>query len=431
MLLAYVEQITPRIQYIFRFIGRELFETNIQLTSDINYYKAQFVPKLNYSKSEIEEGEFYIEPVGLLFENDLRQQQIDCFDLNFHKTFFAVRGDLPFDIFAASFYLISRYEEWLFRVNNPGQSFNPEQSIAFQESFLSEPLVNIWINELRSALEARFPEMVFHRRSFRQILTYDIRAAYQLRYAPGAVRYRRLIAHLVKAKFKKLADEWRIMNGKSADPYDFFEKLDALHLYCRVKPYFFFNVSQQYINDNKLLQQEISRLVEYYASNFRIGLLWNSRSTDDKDWVEVVTEQELTSARHPGYHHSTIDYYNKLVRENLQDDFSMGYTTMNGFRASVCSTFYWYDFQTESETDLKIFPVCFRDLSAIESGLKAAQGYQQLMGYYNIVKKLNGILVTSWSNQVLGNDPQYVDWKNMFELFMKEQVYWDAYNDRD
>jgi hypothetical protein len=221
------------------------------------------------------------------------------------------------------------------------------------------------------------------------------------------------------------------MNGKVEDPYDFFERIDALHLYCRVKPYFFFNVSQQYINDNKLLQQEIARLVEYYASNFRIGLLWNNRSSDDKDWFEAVTEQELTSARHPGYQFSTVNYYHKLIKAGVHDDFSMGYNSVNGFRASVCSTFYWYDFEHETETDLKIFPVCFRDHSALDSGLEAAQAYQQLMRYYNIVKKLNGILVTSWSNDMLGNDPAFADWNKMFELFMKEQVYWDAYNDKD
>ena len=119
------------------------------------------------------------------------------------------------------------------------------------------------------------------------------------------------------------------------------------------------------------------------------------------------------------------------MNARVHDDFSMGYTAMNGFRASVCSTFYWYDFDNEMETDLKVFPVCFRDQSAINSGLDAAQSYQQLMGYYNIVKKLNGILVTSWSNEVLQNDSKFNDWNKMFELFMKEQVYWDAYNDHD
>ncbi|HSB93836.1 MAG TPA: hypothetical protein VLC28_11980 [Flavitalea sp.] len=431
MLLVYVEEITPRLQYIFRFIGRELFETNFQLTTDLNFYKAQFVPKLNYSKSEIEEGEFYLRPVNLLFEHDLKEQHVECFELNFHKAIFPVPGDFPMDIFAASFFLMSRYEEWHFKKSNPNAHFSAEMSLAFREQFLREPLINIWINEFKTALGQTFPDLTFHRKSFRQILTYDIRSAYKVRYSTTNVKYRRLLNHLLKGNLHELGRDWNIMKGKVDDPYDFFERLDALHLYCRVKPYFFFNVSQQYINENKILQQEIARLVEYYASNYRIGLLWNNKSSDDKDWVEVVTEQELTSSRHPGYEKSSMNYYQKLVRANVHDDFSMGYSTTNGFRASVCSTFYWYDFENEIETDLKVFPVCFRDLSAINSGLDAAHSYQELMGYYNLVKKLNGILVTSWSNEVLKSDPDFNDWNKMFELFMKEQVYWDAYRDQD
>src|SRR5690349_17931946 len=138
MLLVYVENLTPRIQYIFRFIGRELFENGFQLTSDLNYYKAQFVPKVNYSATEIEHGEFYIQPVSLLFETEVHDQTPECFDLNFHKALFPVTGDFPFDIFAASFFLLSRYEEWHFRKLNPNDSFKAENSIAFRHGFLGD-----------------------------------------------------------------------------------------------------------------------------------------------------------------------------------------------------------------------------------------------------------------------------------------------------
>src|SRR6478672_11882177 len=144
MLLVYVEEITPRIQYIFRFIGRELFETSFQLTTDLNFYRAHFVPKLNYSSTEIEPGEFYLLPANLLFETELKDQPVECFDLNFHKALFPTTGDFPMDIFAASFFLMSRYEEWHFRKDNPGKPFKAELSVAFREHFLGEPLVNLW-----------------------------------------------------------------------------------------------------------------------------------------------------------------------------------------------------------------------------------------------------------------------------------------------
>lgn len=427
MLLVYVEKITPRVQYIFRFIGRHLFEQPFQLTSDKNFYRATFGNKLNYSSAEIEADELFIRPVQILFQDDLAEQNITPFDLNFHKAFFATEGDYPFDIFAASFYLITRYEEVLHAKKNPGQPFIPAESIAVREHFIDLPLVNIWINEFKIFLENKFPDLSFARSVFHQILTYDIRHAYKIRFADSSENFRRLLAHILKGDLSSFNTDLKIMKGKQTDPFDVFEKLDALHLYCRVRPYFFFNVSQEYINGNKKLAQETSRLVQYYASNFRVGLLWNSRSSDDKEWMEVIADKKISSARHPAYDGARYTYYRNLLKAGIEEDFSMGYASRNGFRASVCSSYYWFDLENDEETSLRLFPVCFRDLSAIASGSNAGSAYNQLMSYYNLVKKLNGLMVTSWSNELPWNETSTGNWRKMFELYMKEQVYWDAY----
>jgi hypothetical protein len=43
---------------------------------------------------------------------------------------------------------------------------------------------------------------------------------------------------------------------------------------------------------------------------------------------------------------------------------------------------------------------------------------------------VNGMLVTVWHNHIIGDDARTKGWHQMFELFMKEIVYWDAYYDR-
>src|SRR5687768_7855594 len=113
MLLLYAENITPRLLYIIDFFSSQLFEERIQITSNIADFRESNLPRLNYSKAETGEDEFFIETTPLLFETGIRFQQIDCFEINFHKAFFQTSGDLPYDIFAASFYLLSRYEEYL------------------------------------------------------------------------------------------------------------------------------------------------------------------------------------------------------------------------------------------------------------------------------------------------------------------------------
>jgi len=63
------------------------------------------------------------------------------------------------------------------------------------------------------------------------------------------------------------------------------------------------------------------------------------------------------------------------------------------------------------------------------SGHSPKQAYDELMRYYNTVKRVNGMFITLWHNHLLGSDPDTAGWSAMFELFMKEVVYWDAYSD--
>ena len=57
---------------------------------------------------------------------------------------------------------------------------------------------------------------------------------------------------------------------RKKDPYDCFEWLDALHLYCRLKPYYFFLVAKkqkEYDKNTSTGVQVFQNLIEYYAAD--------------------------------------------------------------------------------------------------------------------------------------------------------------------
>ena len=108
----------------------------------------------------------------------------------------------------------------------------------------------------------------------------------------------------------------------------------------------------------------------------------------------------------------------------------MGYGSVNGFRASVCTCFKWYDLEKDHVTPLIVYPFCFMDANSFyEEKHTPSQAFDELMLYYNAVKKVNGMLITIWHNSILGTDRSTIGWSRMFEIFMKEMVYWDAYYD--
>ena len=101
LMLLFSKHITNRLLYVAGFIGKELFDEAIQVTDNAADFQQYKGAKINYSPSRME-GALNISPHGLLFEKDIRPQEIKCFELNKSKVFFrATNSDIGFDVFAA------------------------------------------------------------------------------------------------------------------------------------------------------------------------------------------------------------------------------------------------------------------------------------------------------------------------------------------
>ena len=97
-----------------------------------------------------------------------------------YQAFFRTEGDIGFDIFAAIFYLLTRYEEYLpFQKDSYGR-FDHRQSVAFRNDFLDQPLINTWLEDLRVLLASRNPDFKKPAHSFSFLPTYDIDMAMQV-----------------------------------------------------------------------------------------------------------------------------------------------------------------------------------------------------------------------------------------------------------
>jgi hypothetical protein len=68
----------------------------------------------------------------------VQQQEIQVFEWKGFKAFFKTSdGIVPFDLFAAAFYLLSRYEEYLSQEKDQYGRFPAEASLAFKAGFLA------------------------------------------------------------------------------------------------------------------------------------------------------------------------------------------------------------------------------------------------------------------------------------------------------
>jgi hypothetical protein len=438
LMLLFSKHITNRLQYVAAFIGRELFNEPLQLTDNIEEFSQHNGAKLNYSDERMQGAVFNLSPHDLLFENHIRQQDIKCFELNKRKAFFRVEGiDFPFDVFAATFYLLSRYEEYLPHSKDEYGRYAHVESLAYREDFLHLPLVNFWLEDLKAALKNVFPELLFHRRAFKFIPTYDIDMAWSYRHkgfvrnAGGAVR------SILKNDWAAVKERLAVLQDKRKDPFDSYEWLDALHLYCRLRPYYFFLVAEKrkiYDKNIPPSNKAMQELILYHSKKGTVGLHPSWQSSDEPrllkqeiGWLEFITGEAIKHSRQHYIRLSLPHTYRQLIKVGIEKDFSMGYGTINGFRASVTSSFYWYDLEKEETTGLMVFPFCFMDANAYyEQKLAPHQALAELMKYYQCVRQVNGMMCTIWHNSFLGTASLLKGWREVYEIFLKEEVYWDS-----
>jgi len=428
--IIYSHTLTPRLQYIVDFLS-QYYQLTIRLICDEEKYLIDKDPhRINYSYHRLSPEEIWIHSHVLLFESTIRPVKIECFDHHHYKAFFKAEGDIGFDLFAGMFYLITRYEEYLPHQKDMYGRFAHQNSLAFKEGFLHLPLVNIWLEDFRHLLKQKFPGLQLSKSNFQFLASYDIDIAWSFK-NKGFKRNGGAIAKaFFSGKWKLMRHRMKVIRGKQSDPYDAYEWMDKLHQQYNIAPIYFFLVAEQMGKFDKNIDTKnisFQRLVKDVASIYKIGLHPSWASGDhpqlikkEKAWLEKMTEQMVTSSRQHYIRFELPASYRLLLSAGITNEYSMGYGSINGFRASITTPFYWYDLKEEAKTALHIHPFCFMDANAYYEEKKSpAEALNELVAYYKIVKDVGGTMITIWHNSFLGSDAAFEGWREAYSEFLR------------
>jgi hypothetical protein len=410
-MLIYAENITPRLRYI-----AETLLGNVDFTASPVEFSRSASARINYSHKRFSDTEVHIKPCGLLEENGIKRQSIHMGEWQGHKIFFRTSGDLPFDIFSAAFYLLARYEEYLPHRKDSYGRFSHEDSLAFKEQFLQQPLVNLWLKEFDSLLQTRFSTYSLTKKQFSYRPTYDIDIAFRYK---GRGWLRKLSA--------KLKGKPVLVNGK--DPFDVYEWLDELHHTFQLAPEYFFLVAKHKSRYDRNLSAGSGALRSLVRalSTARTGLhpSWQSHFDEslvktERNALERLSGKVIRDSRQHYIMLTLPHTYRSLIDAGIENDHSMGYGSINGFRASWTLPFYWYDLAKEEKTNLLLHPFCYMDANSFfEQGYTPEQAAEELQYYHDIIRKVNGQFITIFHNHFLTEETQWQPWRDMYTTFLK------------
>ena len=428
MLLVYSHKITPRLKYTFKHICKRILGLEIKFTSKVEDFIAHDSLKMSYTRQPLS-NELFVRSNELLFEQGLSDLDINVQNWENTKGFFAAgeRSDLPYDIFAASFYLLSRYEEYLPHVKDDYGRFMAKESLAYKNRFLNQPVIDIWAYKLQTVLKERFPDFKFSDRKYRLQPIIDVPMAYYFR-KKGLLRtIGGTFTDIGRFRFRQLYQRYLVLMGFKRDPYDTFKWIITKQKQCDFKFTVLFLIGDYSTYDKSIStnKKEFVSLIKSVADYCYVGIKASYFALEDisiikkeKLKMEAIINSDLHAVRHSFSKLNLPQSYRNLIELEINQDFTMGYIDTLGFRAGTCTPFQFYDLDYEVQTPLQINPYHCLDFGLLKyaSQLDKQEHLQKLI---DEVKAVNGTFTPVFHNYTFSNQERWKGFRSLFNLILE------------
>ena len=420
----------PRLRYIAGIILGDILGLAWEVVTDKR--KLGKHPVINYSNENIS-GCFKINPDELLFETGIRERHISVTEWKGLPVFFQTNSasDLPFDIFAASFFLITRYEEYLDYEADQHGRYKASSSLAYRNGFLGQPVVDLWARELSKVLLKKFQTLTFRRNEFKALLTIDTDQ-------PFAYLGKNLLSS-IGGLFHDLTtgeghpgDRYRIVVKGDKDPYEVFDYIvDNIQKY-NADTRFFFPVGDhsKFDKNPSWKNAEYRKLINRISSKYKTGLHSSYYASGDSSLIlseisrlKAVLQREITMSCFHSIRFFMPYSYAEIKNAGITEDYSMGYPEEPGFRASIARPFYFYNISEDQQTSLKVIPFEIMDSTLYDyKGLDTVKSKEVIQNLINETRRAGGSFVSIWHNTSLLDGSVWQGWREVFEFMLKNQV---------
>ena len=423
MLLVYTHKITPRLSYVFKHICIRMLGLPVTFTTTIEEFIAHDKLKMSYTKQPLG-NEFFVRSHELLFEQGLSDLDMHVFDWEHTKCFFPTsdKSSLPYDIFAASFYLLCRYEEYLPHVKDEFGRFVGTESLAYKNGFLQQPVVDIWAYFFRDALQSVYEDYEFPKRSYKVQPIIDVPMAYFYDQKGLLRTFGSTLKDLYRLRLRHFYKRYLVLAGLRRDPYDTFKWIITKQKQTANKFIVFFLIGEYstYDKNNNINKKEFVSLIKSVADYCKVGLKVSYFGLADfeimkkeKQLMESIVNYQLEASRNSFSKLNLPETYRNLIELEVKQDFTMGYIDLLGFRAGTCTPFQFYDLDYEIQTPLQINTFHLFDSTLLKKAslLDKKEELQRLIAQ---VKNVNGTFAPVFHNHSFSNEDR---WKGFRELF--------------
>ncbi|MDR1561486.1 MAG: hypothetical protein LBS54_00155 [Dysgonamonadaceae bacterium] len=411
---------TARLMYIAEHIFGSLSGVAVSITSDIKYFKRHTGAAVNYSTEPLDHG-IWIIPDGLLSEtghHNIGELHVSRWR-NLPAPFFSGKGDIPFDIFAAAFYLLTSYEEYNSPYLDEHGRFDHLVSLAFRYNFLDTPVVDRWALILRDILKEKYPSFEYTPRQYRHISTFDIDHPYLYRYKGVLKNTYGIFRDILAGDWDKITERLRVIFRIGEDPcFEVIKWIEDL----------FANAGERYILFALFGKRGKRGLSTIYPAAEWHRLLPNLIHADtglhpsyetynsieelykEKSFMEKVVRRNIQLLRRHFLRYTCPRSFREALNAGFTDDYTLAFAGAPGFRSGTCVPYNFYDVERDTVTELRIHPTIVMD-TTLKFHLKmtAEEASDEITRLSDECRAVGGDFTCLWHNSNLTDS-----WKNVF-----------------
>jgi hypothetical protein len=428
--LIYIEKLTPRIDYIFKFIFKNILNIPFGFTTSLNKVASFNDIFINYS-TNAQLGGLHIQPHGILEEDNITNQIIIKTQWQGLPIFFNTAGNfLPFDIFGASFYLLTRYEEYLETSCDEHGRFHHTNSLAFKNNFLQQPLINLWAWQFNNLLQQQVVRIANQPLGAKShLITYDIDMISSYTHKGFKRNWGGVLRAIKSLNFKEALQRITVMLGNKKDPFDTFDTI-IKQLKDRQSLFFFLcaeqvsrfdkNTSPHHKRIHAVIKKiqnaghEVAIHPSYYSDTNKNLIL------AEKSILERIAATSIFKSRQHYIKLKYPDTIMQLQEAGIKTDYSLGYGGINGYRASTGTPHLFFNLTTNKVASIIMHPFCWMDANSYyEQKLTAIQANEELNHYQHQAQLANDYCTCIWHNFSLIDEAPWQGWLAIHNKFVE------------
>ncbi len=370
-------------------------------------------------------------------------------EINYVKNKFTKESDIPIlfgskfltvqeksiicgvDIFAASFFMLTRWEEYVNKKRDRLNRFSARDSIAYKNNFLDRPIVNEYLEMLWTMLVSLNFKKEKKERSYKLHVSHDVDFLL-LRETPFKIIIKTIGGDIIKRKNIKLAFSFLkeyvfSFFSKEKDPYNSFDYLMDISDKNNVKSHFFFMATGKSIYDNnyKLSNPFLKDLINKVKKRKHlIGIhptfgAYNDEKQFTKEVAELKSELDL-DVKFGREHYLRFEVpttWQIWENNKMEWDSTMGYHDKEGFRCGVCYEFSVFNILKREKLKLKERPLILMEgtFAQYQKELSIKDVEFKIQKLVDKIRYYKGDFVFLWHNSSFNNR----DWVKYQPLYEK------------